>query len=80
MSWMKLWQNKEAQATLEFTLTFIVLILFMVGIAKTMAWFGNNIGARAQYYQTVREEVISSAPGPSNIAYQQSKFSIFDEQ
>ncbi|MBL7084763.1 MAG: pilus assembly protein [Candidatus Omnitrophica bacterium] len=59
---MNFGKNKKAQATIELVLTFIVLILFLMGIVKTMLWFGNNLGARAQYYRNTRPMIVGGAP------------------
>lgn len=76
---MRYWRSKKAQATLELALTFIVLILFLLGTLKTMLWFGNNLGRRAQYYRATRPQVITSPPGTSIIDYEQSKLSLFND-
>ncbi|TRZ51254.1 MAG: hypothetical protein D4S01_05195 [Dehalococcoidia bacterium] len=74
---MNFWRSKKAQTTLELALSFIVLILFLLGAVKTMLWFGDNLAGRAQYYRATRPQVIASPPGASGIGYEQSKLSLF---
>ena len=76
---MRYWRSKKAQATLELALSFIVLILFLLGTVKITLWFGNNLGLRAQYYRATRSQVISSPPGTSIIDYEQTKLSLFHD-
>ena len=75
---MKFCKNKRAQATLEVVLTFAVLVLFLMGIVKTMLWFGNNLGARARYYRLSRPLVVSS-PGAAGVDYRQTELSLFKD-
>jgi hypothetical protein len=44
----------KAQVSLEFVITFVMLVLFVVLVAKIFAYFGNRIVSRQQAYELTR--------------------------
>ena len=44
----------KAQVSLEFVVTFVMLVLFVVLVAKIFAWFGARIVSRQQAYELTR--------------------------
>ena len=53
---------KRAQVTLEFTLSFICLLLILVLTAKLFVWFGRNIVWRQRAYENTRTTAGRSGP------------------
>ena len=76
---MQFFRNKKAQAILELVLAFAVLILFLVGTVKIMCWFGNSMGARAQFYSTTRSAVTGVPLLGDVFGYEQPALSLFND-
>ncbi|MFA6350429.1 MAG: hypothetical protein WCY12_05865 [Candidatus Omnitrophota bacterium] len=61
---------KKAQATLEFTLIFIVMAALIAGLLNLWAWSKNQIGARQGSYEGTRVEAGSKgSPGEPAVPY-----------
>lgn len=59
----------RAQATLEFTLMFVVLAVLLMGLLGLWKWSSDNIVKRQQSYNATRLQAGSSSPGdPSGSA------------
>lgn len=53
--------NKQAQATLEFTLVFVITILFVVLVANVFVWLNYCMVGRQVAYEQTRSEAGSTA-------------------
>jgi uncharacterized protein (UPF0333 family) len=62
----------KAQASLEFVITFVMLVLFVVLVAKMFAWFGARIIHRQEAYELSRNATVGSAAANSNVNFFQA--------
>ena len=58
--------NKKAQATLEFTLVFVITLLFIILTANVFVWLNHCIVRRQVEYENSRNEAGSTNVGKSN--------------
>lgn len=63
-------QKLKAQVSLEFVVTFVMLVLFVVLVAKMFTWFGARMVSRHQAYEVTR----SMGPGDAS-----GRVEFFDE-
>ena len=69
---------KKAQATLEFTVIFVIMVTLLMGLLALWKWSSDNIVQRQQSYNTTRLQAGSGSPGePSGSSmFQASALSI----
>jgi hypothetical protein len=61
---------RKAQATLEFTLVFIISAVLIMGLLRLWRWSHNNISLRQSAYEGSRVEAGKIAsPGQPEVAY-----------
>lgn len=53
--------NNKAQASIEFSLAFVIAILFLVLTARVFVWFGGTLLRRQIAYENTR--VVAGTPG-----------------
>jgi uncharacterized protein (UPF0333 family) len=51
----------KAQVSLEFVVTFVMLVLFVVLVAKMFAWFGARMVSRHNAYEATRSMTLGTA-------------------
>ena len=56
----KIFQKQKAQVIIEYTLAFLVLMVFLLATTKVFVWLGDNIVNRHKAYEDTRTAV---APG-----------------
>ncbi len=54
---------RKAQATLEFTLIFVIMVSLLLGLLSLWKWSSDNIVKRQQSYNASRLGAGSSSPG-----------------
>lgn len=71
---------KKAQATLEFTLIFVIMVMLLLGLLGLWKWSSDNIVSRQQNFNASRLQAGSSTPGePSgSVMFSASAVSIAD--
>lgn len=52
----------KAQVSLEFVITFVMLVLFVVLVTKIFAWMGARIINRHRAYEVTRSVTTATAP------------------
>jgi uncharacterized protein (UPF0333 family) len=48
----------KGQASLEFVVTFVMLVLFVALVARIFAWFGARIVSRQEAYEATRNATV----------------------
>jgi len=54
---------KKAQATLEFTVVFVIMVTLLMGLLTLWKWSSDNIVNRQKKYNETRVGAGSSSPG-----------------
>lgn len=60
----------KAQATLEFTLIFVIMVALVMGLLGLWKWSSDNIVKRQLSYNSTRLQAGSSSPGEPTQAFQ----------
>lgn len=59
-------KHKKAQATLEFTIVFVIMVILLFGLLNMWMWSNNNIVLRQKWYNQQRKAAGSTDPGYTN--------------
>jgi hypothetical protein len=54
---------KKAQATLEFTVVFVIMVTLLMGLLSLWKWSSDNIVERQNKYNQTRKQAGSDSPG-----------------
>ena len=61
--------RNKAQATLEFTLIFVIIVALLMGLLTLWKWSSDNIIKRQRNYNSSRLTAGSDTPGEPGIVY-----------
>ena len=61
--------RQKSQATLEFTLIFVIIVMLLFGLLSLWKWSVNNIVYRQKAYNSSRTQAGSSTPGQPEKPY-----------
>lgn len=74
----KIKKKISAQVSLEFTMAFVALLIFLSAAAKIFVWFGNSIVQRHQGYEISRTAAgVGNTTNSSISFYNQTELHIF---
>jgi len=73
---LQLDKGYKGQSSIEFSLAFIIALLFLVLTARVFVWFGGNLIRRQVAYENSRKEAGSTNPGQTDF-YKSSKLDLF---
>jgi len=72
----------KSQVTIEFTIAFFCLLIFLLATARIFAWFGNNIIQRHKSFEETRTRAGREGSTASQIDFydqEDNQLDIFDD-
>lgn len=76
---LRLNKGYQGQASIEFSLAFIIALLFLVLTARVFVWFGGSMLRRQIAYENSRVEAGSTNPGKGDF-YKTPKLDLFGKE
>ena len=71
--------SQKAQSSIEFSLAFVITLLFLVLTCRLFVWFGGSMIRRQLAYEDSRTEAGSTSPGKQNF-YSNKRLDLFSEE